>query len=57
MNLIKILISLLIVLILVVSVIFYMLFSNGGSSKSKEELNKNPSTIQDRKNALKEVFK
>jgi flagellar basal body-associated protein FliL len=55
MNLTKILILIILVLLITASVIFFNIFSK--EDKEKEEVNKNPSTIQERRNALKEVFK
>ena len=51
MNLTKILILIILVLFITASVVFFNIFSK--EDKEKEEVNKNPSTIQERRNALK----
>ncbi|WP_198305424.1 hypothetical protein [Arcobacter vandammei] len=54
MNSIKGLLSILIVLLILTIIVFIQILS---PKKEPREINKNPSSIQDRKNALKEVFK
>ncbi len=56
MNSIKVLISIIIALTIAVIIIFSIILNND-IKKEKEQVNKNPSSIQQRKDALKEVFK
>ena len=55
MNSIKVLLSVIIVLFILVIVAFYIALSSG-EKKEENRVNKNPSSIQDRKDALKKVF-
>lgn len=56
MNSTKVLICIIILLVVTLCIVFVTIFSSDNKD-SKEEINKNPSSIQDRRNALKEVFK
>jgi NADH:ubiquinone oxidoreductase subunit 3 (subunit A) len=54
MKTIKILIAILVALLIVVVIVFAKILM---PEKEEKEINKNPSTIQERKDALKNVFK